>query len=120
MLDPLSLLSQLLKCWYMDINYLIELCNKNWLDIDIEEIEKQYWEKNPDINTLIYCKIYDVAMIFIEEHSASIEQILNINDIYDYMSYNDIFEIYVNYLDSHLNFSNLEIQKLFDRSSYSV
>lgn len=45
-----SLLCQILDCWFLDINFLIDLCDKNEIDIDIDDIKSNYW----DINIILW------------------------------------------------------------------
>ncbi len=118
MLSRTDLLKELLSCWIWDIDFLIDLCNNNEIDLDLEDIQSNYGSIT--INNMIYEAIRTIAWKFIEENKAIIEKILNTNDLDDYLSYNDIYEIYTNYLDSHLWFTNNEIQDLFENSKYTI
>lgn len=50
------LLSQLLNCWYLDVDFLEELIEEFNVDLDIECIKKEFW--NINVNILIY-KVFD-------------------------------------------------------------
>ena len=116
-----SLLAQILECWYLDIDFLMDLCENNNLDIDVDDIRSNYWKF--DVNTLIYESIRMIADMFIDEYREEISLILELQfewTLEDYMSYHDIYEIYVNYMDSHLWFFNDKIQELFEQSKYQV
>ncbi len=116
-----SLLAQLLECWYLDIDFLMDLCENNLLDIDVDDIRSNYWEI--DVNILIYESIRMIAEMFIDEYREEISLILELRfdgTLEDYMSYHDLYEIYTNYMDSHLWFYNEKIQELFEKSKYQV
>lgn len=116
-----NLLCQILDCWYLDIKKLCDVCKHNCIDLDIEEIKANYWKL--DLNTLIYESIKVVAEKFLWEYENEIKRILNLweyDDLKEYCSYNEIYEIYCNYLDSHLWFKNDRIQSLFESSKYEI
>lgn len=116
-----TLLSQLLDCWYLDIEFLIDLCNNNDIEIDIDEIRYNYW--NINVNSMIYEVIRTIAEKFIEECKQEISLVLELQfdwTLEDYMAYHDLYEIYTNYIDSHLWFYNEKIQELFEKSKYQV
>jgi hypothetical protein len=116
-----SLLCQILDCWYLDINFLMDLCDNNEIDIDVDDIKSNYWDIN--INLMIYESIRQIAEKFIEEYREEISIILDLWDYWnldEYISYHDLYEIYTNYMDSHLWFSNDKIQELFENSKYQV
>lgn len=116
-----SLLSQLLDCWYLDINFLIDLCNNNDIEIDLDDIKSNYWEIN--INIIIYDVIRQIAEKFIDDNREEITKILELWEYWnldDYMSSNDLYEIFTNYIDSHLWFHDEKIQDLFEKSKYQV
>jgi hypothetical protein len=67
--------------------------------------------------------IKSIAEQFIDENREDIEMILELWEylnLEDYMSYHDLYEIYTNYMDSHLCFYNEKIQELFEKSKYQV
>lgn len=110
------LCSQLLGCWYLDVDFLEKLIEDFDIDLDIECIKKEFW--NININILIY-QVYDeIKNNFLKENEEKIKTILwdsleNISDFEDY-------EIFTNCIDSHLWFNNYDIQDLFEtrRSKY--
>lgn len=106
----ISLLNQLLNCWYLDIKFLNDLIEKYNLDLDIQNIIMNYWYVNIqdlNVNIFIYESFEQIKNQFLEENKEEIENKLNLN-IYDIE-----YEIYTNYLDSHLWFNNQEIDNLF-------
>lgn len=116
-----SLLCQILDCGYLDINFLIDLCDNNEIDIDVEDIKSNYWDIN--INLIIYETIRQIAENFINDYKEEISKILELWEFWnleDYMSYHEIYEIYTNYMDSHLWFKDDKIQNLFENSKYQA
>ena len=116
-----NLLCSLLDCGYLDVTFLTDLADKNNIDIDIEDIRSNYGEVN--INIIIYEVIREIAWNFIEEHKEDIHKILDLGEFWnidDYMNSHDIYEIYTNFMDSHLWFQNEQIQELFEKSEYQV
>lgn len=116
-----SLLCQILECWFLDINFLIDLCDNNEIDIDLDYIKSNYWDIN--INLMIYETIRQIAEKFVEEYKDEISLILKLQfewTLEDYLSYHDLYEVYTNYMDSHLWFSEDKIQDLFENSKYQV
>jgi hypothetical protein len=113
-----TLLSQLLNCWYSDIQFLIKICEQNEIDLDIEDIKDNYWEIK-DVNILIYVAIEEISKKFLEEYKDQIEEALNLRNLESYLSENDdIYEIFTNYIDSHLWFKNDKIQSIFESSKF--
>jgi hypothetical protein len=116
-----NLLCQILDCWYLDVKKLCEIYIENNVDPDLENIKANYW--NFDVNTLLYELIREVAEKFIWEYEAEIKEILNLweyDDFDTYRSYHELYEIFANYMDSHLWFKNQKIQDIFEASDYSV
>ena len=116
-----NLLCQVLDCWYLDIKKLCEVYILNHIDPDLENIKANYW--NYDINTLLYEWIREVVEKFIWEYEEQIKKILNFweyEDLDDYRSYHELYEIYCNYLDSGLWFKEQKIQDLFEGSDYVI
>lgn len=113
-----TLLSQLLNCWYKDIQFLIKLCEQNEIDLDIEDINANYWEiKN--VNILIHSAIEQIPSKFFEEYKEQIEEALNLRNLDSYLAENDdIYEIFANYTDCHLWFKNDKIQSIFEQSRF--
>ena len=116
-----SLLCDLLECGFLDINYLTDLLDDNNIEIDLQDLKSNYWDLN--INWIIYDVISQIAERFIEENQDEIEKILDLWEfwnLYDYMSCHEIYEIYTNFMDSHLWFKDEAIQDLFENSKYQV
>ena len=99
------LLCDLLDCWYLDINFLDSLLNTYEIDLDIEDIRANFWKI--DLNILIYETFEIIKNMFIEDNKDEIESLwIDTNDI-DY-------QIYTNYIDSHLWFNNSDISELYE------
>jgi hypothetical protein len=116
-----SLLCQILDCGYLDIDFLVDLFDSNDIDIDVEDVRSNYGDIN--VNILIYETIRQIAENFIDEHRDEIDEILELGEnenLNNYMSYHDLYEIYTNFMDSHLRFFNDRIQNLFEKSKYQV
>lgn len=115
-----SLLCDLLECGYLDVNYIADLLDNNNINIDLQDLQANYWVLN--VNYIIFDIINKIAEKFIEKNQEEIEKILDLWDstIYDYMSYHEIYEVYTNYIDSHLRFKDEKLQELFDKSEYRV
>ena len=116
-----SLLCDLLECGYLDIEYLVDLLDKNHIEIDLQDLKANYWALN--LNWIIYDVMNQIAEKFIEDNQEEIEKILDLWEfwnIYDYMSYHEIYEIYTNYIDSHIRFNDERIHELFEKSEYWV
>jgi len=117
----INFLKQLLNCWYSDVMFLINISNNNNIELDIEDIRNNYW--NIDINILIYETIRIISENFINEYKSQIHMVLWLWDhdnLENYRSYNDLYEIYTNYIDSHLWFKNELIQKMYENSQYYI
>jgi len=120
-MNETQILCQILNCWVLDLQYLMDLLKNNQIELDIFEIKDNY--QSLDINTLIYEAIRKIRDNFIQENAQEIWKILNLrsyNELENFLSYNDIDEIYINFLDSHLSFKNYKIQEMFENSRYSV
>ncbi|MFA5917762.1 MAG: hypothetical protein WC850_06020 [Candidatus Gracilibacteria bacterium] len=113
-----SFCSQILECGILDVRFAIDLYNINDIDLDYDELKSNFGEVN--INTVIYDGIYKTAEKFIDENETVIKKILNIGDLDEYRSYNDLYEIFTNFIDSHLRFKDERIQNLFEQSRYEV
>ena len=111
----INLLCNILDWWYLDVKYLVDLYEKNNIEIDIENIRAEYGEIN--INILIHKILREIAETFIENNRDEIEEII---DIIDIISWNDIYNIYTNCIDSHLRFDNEKVQELFEKSEFRV
>jgi len=96
-----------LWAWYLDVKYLVELIEKHNLDVDdiSENIEFNFWKEfKADINYFIYEALSQIANKFIESNM----------ELFEYES--DEFEIYTNYMDSHIWFSSEKVQSEFEKS----
>ena len=98
------LLCDLLDCWSLDINFLDELLNEYEIDLDIDDIKANFWKI--DINTLIYSSLESIKDMFIEDNKEEIQNLWF--DVYELD-----YQIYTNYIDSHLWFDNQKIDDLF-------
>lgn len=95
-----------LWAWYLDVKYLVELIEEHNLDVDdiAENIEFNFWKEfKADINYFIYEALSQIANKFIESNI----------ELFEYES--DEFEIYTNYMDSHIWFSSEKVQSEFER-----
>ncbi|MCI5165520.1 MAG: hypothetical protein D3903_05360 [Candidatus Electrothrix sp. GM3_4] len=71
-----------------------------------------------DINKAIDYVIEEIADKFIEENEKEICRILEVQDLDMYKSENEMYEIFTNFIDSHLMFCNDNIQAIFEKSKY--
>jgi len=94
--NVISLLNQLLNCWYLDIKFLDNLIEKYNIDLDIQDIISNYWYSNIkdlNINIFIYQAFEDIKNNFINENQEEIESLsIDINEIE--------YEIYTNYMET--------------------
>jgi hypothetical protein len=103
------IVSQILDCWFLDVEFLDNLIDEFDVDLDIEEIKKEFWLIN--LNLLVY-KVYDeVKNRFLTDYKQEVEEITwnSLENVWDFEDY----EIFTNYLDSHLWFNNEKIEDLF-------
>jgi hypothetical protein len=98
-----------MKCWYLDLEFLNELIEKYNIDLDFEDTLLTYWYtniKDLNINIFIYETLEKIKNMFLEDNKENIEDLwFNI--------YNLDYEIFTNYLDSHLWFNDNEIDNLY-------
>lgn len=95
-----------LWAWYLDVKYLVELIEEHNLDVDdiAENIEFNFWKEfKADINYFIYEALSQIANKFIESNI----------ELFEYESAE--FEIYTNYMDSHIYFISEIVQSEFER-----
>ena len=95
----------LLGAWYLDLKYLVELIDEQDLDFDeiYESVEMNFWKEfTTNINYFIYEALSQIAYKFIESNKSLFE------------NYSDEFEIYTNFMDSHIWFSNEGVQSKFE------
>jgi len=101
---------ELLSCWYLDLHFLDELIWAYDIDLDIEELQMIYW-KIDNINILIYEAYEQVKNMFIEDNEEAINVLwFSTNDFEAWREY----EIFTNYLDSHLWFNDEELDNLYE------
>jgi hypothetical protein len=96
----------LLDAWYLDLKFLVELLDEHNIDFDeiMGSIECNFWKDYKiAINTIIYEVLYTIASKFIAENSSLFKE------------YDDEFEIYTNYMDSHIYFTSEKVQSKFEK-----
>ena len=96
----------LLGAWYLDLKFLVELVDKHNIDFDdiMDSIECNFWNDiKIEINIIIYEVLNTIAYKFISENSKIFED------------ENDEFEIYTNYMDSHIYFTSEKAQEKFEK-----
>jgi hypothetical protein len=104
-----SICCQLLNCWILDIDFLDNLLDEYKIDINIDDIKMNYWKVN-DINILIYEAYSQIKDMFLTDKLEEIKSLgYNIENFEEWRD----FEIYTNYLDSHLWFNNPDIDKIY-------
>lgn len=101
-----SILSELLNCWYLDVDYLENLIETYDIELDIDEIRRDFGKVN--MNILIGRCFENMKDRFLKDKKGEIEKIAeeSINDFEEY-------ETFTNCLDSHLWFKNEEVESLF-------
>jgi len=102
----LELIRGLTGGWYLDTGFLVNIIESHDLDIEeiIESIEMNFWkEYKCDFNYIINETLSTIAYKFIEEYK---ELFSNEDD--------KEFEIFTNYMDSHIYFKCEYIQEKFE------
>ena len=102
----IDLSRNLLWAWYLDIQFLVNLIEEQELDFDeiYENVQMNFWKEfDRNINYFIYEALSQVAYKFIDSHKELFED------------ESDEYEIYTNYLDSHIRFTSEIIQSEFER-----
>jgi hypothetical protein len=97
----------LLWAWWLDVKFLIDTIEEHKLDFDdiYENVEMNFWEDfTNNINYFIYEVLNQIANKFIETHSKLFED-----------KSNEEFEIYTNYMDSSICFTDEKVQSEFER-----
>ena len=100
------ILCDLLECWSLDINFLDNLLWEYNIELDIDDIKSNFWKI--DINILIYETFEIIKNQFIDENQEEIEKLW-------FDIYNLDYEIYTNYMDSHLWFNDNQIDDLYQK-----
>ena len=96
----------LMWAWYLDVEFLVNLIEEQELDFDkiYENAKMSSWKEfDRNINYFIYEALSQVAYRFIDSHK----------ELFELES--DEFEIYTNYMDSHIWFLSEVIQTEFER-----
>ena len=96
----------LLWAWYLDVEFLVNLIEEQELDFDeiYENVEMNFWKEfDRNINYFIHEALSQVAYRFIDFHK----------ELFELES--DEFEIYTNYMDSHVRFVSEPVQAEFER-----
>ena len=96
----------LLGAWWLDVKFLIDTIEEHKLDFDdiYENVEMNFWEDfTNNINYFIYEVLNQIANNFIETNSKLFED-----------KSNEKFEIYTNYMDSSIYFTDEKIQSEFE------
>lgn len=96
----------LLWAWYLDVEFLVNLIEEHKLDFDeiYENVEMNFWKEfDCNINYFIYEALSQIAYKFIDSNKELFE------------NESDEFEIYTNYIDSHIRFTSEKVQSEFER-----
>jgi len=91
---------------YLDVKFLIEIIEAQNLDIEdiVESVEMNFWkEYRCDFNYIMYETLATIASNFINENQELFEDCKN-----------DEYEIFTNYMDSHIRFVDEDIQRKFE------
>jgi len=95
----------LLSAWYLDLQFLVNTIDEHSLDIDeiTDNVEMNFWKEfKSDINYLIYEALTQIAYKFIESNKELFE------------TESEGFEIFTNYMDSHIWFESKKVQEKFE------
>lgn len=101
----LDITTNILDGGYLDLEYLTNTIEEYKLAVDeiVESVEQDFWKEYvTQINYLIYMALTMVAQKFIEENEKLFEDKSN------------EYEIFTNYLDSHVYFEDEEAQREFE------
>lgn len=101
---------QLLSCWYLDLNFLDSLIWAYDIDLDIEEIQMNFWRVD-NLNIFIFEAYEEIKDMFLENNKKDIEALWFNPD--DFEAWKD-YEIFTNYLDSHLRFTHEAINNMYE------
>jgi len=104
-----SIVSQILNCGYLDVDFLDNLIWAYDIDLDIEEIRLNYG-KVDNINILIYEAYEQIKDMFFEENKEAIEALWwDIGAAEEWVDYT----IFTNYLDSRLWFTDEKLDTMY-------
>lgn len=100
-----QLLCSLTGAGFLDIQFFENLINEFSLDLDYENIIQEFWQTN--INIFILSAYEEIKNMFINQNSEEIQKIIEKDP-------NEVdYQVFTNYLDSHLCFNNEEVEELF-------
>ena len=97
----------LLGAWYLDVKFLIDTIEEYKLDFDdiYENVEMNFWKEfTTNINYCIYEALSQIAYKFIDDNS----------DLFEYENEKE-FEIFTNFMDSHIWFNSEKVQNKFEK-----
>lgn len=110
----------MLECGILDLQFfygILEKIDENDLCLDAKSVMQKYWSMH--INVFIAEALYVLAEWFLKKYKYKIEELLNIGDLERYREENDeLYEVFINLLDSHLWFHNDKIELLFENSEF--
>lgn len=95
----------LLGAWYLDLEFLVDLLEEYKIDFDdiMDSVQCNYGKDYVvEFNVIVYEVFYKIATDFIADNE----------DLFEDNS--DEFEIFTNYLDSHLRFTSDVVQQKFE------
>ena len=115
-----ELLCEILWGGYLDVDYLCKLLDENSIDFSTinDRCNMSSWVEWLDINHYIYYTLEEIAEHFITNNENDIAAILKMPT--DTLNEEDLYEIYVNYIDSSLRFIHDNIQELFEKKGYRI
>lgn len=73
-----------------------------------------------NVNIIIYDVIEKIAEKFIEKNEKKICRILGVTNLNRYRAENEMYQVFTNYLDSHVWFYDEKIQKIYENSKYRI
>lgn len=114
-----TFIANLLECWVLDVSFLFQIlwtCEINNIYIDTQDVIANYGGLH--VNYFIYEWLHQLAESFLKSSKTQIEELLNIWDLDRYSEDQGIYDIFTNYIDSHIWFRNELIQWLFENSSF--
>ena len=114
-----ELLCEILWGGCLDIDYLCQLLDEN--SIDFSTINDRCKTSGSvewlDINHYIYYTLEEIAEHFITNNENDIAALKLPTDT---LNEEELYEIYVNYIDSSLRFTDDNIQELFEKKGYRI
>lgn len=98
--------TNVMDVWYLDLEFLADTIDEYKLKVDeiVEGVEQEFWKVYvTQINYLIFKVLTMVAEQFIESHRELFEE------------RSEEYQVFTNYLDSHVYFEDEEVQSEFER-----